>query len=61
MLSHEFGHILYLYHHWENYQKYIEDKGENYKFGGHSAGDPNGKAADLAENGKMPDFFSNKY
>ena len=54
-LSHEFGHILYLYHNWEKYQEFIKEKGEKYKFGGHSPDDPNGLAADMAELGQMPD------
>lgn len=57
-LSHEFGHILYLYHNWEKYQEFIKVKGEKYKFGGHSPDDPNGLAADTAEQGQMPDTAS---
>lgn len=54
-LSHEFGHILYLYHNWEKYQDFIREKGEKYKFGGHSPDDPNGLAADMAEQGQIPE------
>ncbi len=56
-LSHEFGHLYYLYHHWESYMKFIVQQGEHYQIGGHGAGDCSGKAADLAEAGKMPNLF----
>lgn len=56
-LSHEFGHLYYLYHHWEPYMKFIAEQGEQYQIGGHGAGDCSGKAANLAEAGKMPNLF----
>ncbi len=56
-LSHEFGHLYYLYHHWESYMKFIAQQGDAYQIGGHGAGDCSGKAADLAEAGKMPNSF----
>ncbi|MBX2876446.1 MAG: hypothetical protein KTR30_30280 [Saprospiraceae bacterium] len=55
-LSHEFGHLYYLYHHWEQYMKFIAHKGSCYEIGGHGTGDPSGIAANLAENGEMPDL-----
>lgn len=54
-LSHEFGHLYYLYHHWEPYMKFIALQGEHYQIGGHGLGDNSGRAANLAEEGKMPD------
>lgn len=56
-LSHEFGHLYYLYHHWESYMKFIAKQGEHYQIGGHGVGDCSGKAANLAEAGKMPNLF----
>lgn len=56
ILSHEFGHLYYLYHHWEDYTKYMERMGNRYQVGGHGTGDASGKAAELAEEGKMPDL-----
>lgn len=55
LVSHEFGHLYFLYHHWEDYMEYVLAKGKNYQIGGHGHGDPNGEAAELAEHGKMPD------
>lgn len=54
ILSHEFGHLYYLYHHWEEYKGYMEKMGNRYQVGGHGIGDASGKAAELAEEGKMP-------
>lgn len=56
VLSHEFGHLFYLYHHWETYTEYMEKMGRRYQVGGHGAGDASGIAAELAEKGKMPDL-----
>ena len=53
-LSHELGHLYYLYHKWEEYIGYIERKGKNYETGGHGPGDPSGIAARMTEEGKMP-------
>ena len=55
ILSHEFGHLYYLYHHWEKYTDYMEKMGNRYQVGGHGSGDRSGVAAVLAEEGKMPD------
>lgn len=55
-LSHEFGHLHYLYHHWEDYTDYMKEMGRRYQVGGHGAGDPSGLAAELAEKGKLPDL-----
>lgn len=54
IVSHEFGHLYYLYHHWDEYLTYIKEKGCLYVTGGHGQGDPSGEAAILAELGKMP-------
>lgn len=56
-LSHEFGHLYYLYHHWERYMKFVAFQGEHYQVGGHGHGDDSGRAANLAEAGKMPDLY----
>ena len=53
VLSHEFGHLNYLYHHWDEYQKYVQLMGCEYQPGGHGHNDPSGIAADLAERGIM--------
>ncbi len=53
-VSHEFGHLFYLYHHWDQYMDFIKKKGSLYVVGGHGTGDPSGEAAILAELGKMP-------
>lgn len=53
-VSHEFGHLYYLYHHWDEYLTYIKEKGCLYVIGGHGQGDPSGEAAIVAELGKMP-------
>ncbi len=53
-VSHEFGHLYYLYHHWDQYMEFIKKKGKCYVVGGHGIGDPSGEAAILAELGKMP-------
>lgn len=53
-VSHEFGHLYYLYHHWDQYMDFIKKKGKCYVIGGHGIGDPSGEAAILAELGKMP-------
>lgn len=53
-VSHEFGHLYYLYHHWDQYMDFIKKKGSLYVVGGHGIGDPSGEAAILAELGKMP-------
>ena len=58
-LSHEYGHILYLYYHWEEYKQYVQKLGANYQFGGHGPCDPNGKAANAAEKGILPSFLNN--
>ncbi|HMQ62891.1 MAG TPA: hypothetical protein PKE06_19575 [Flavilitoribacter sp.] len=55
VLSHEFGHLYYLYHHWNDYTAYILARGSGYEYGSHEEGDPCGKAALLAESGVMPD------
>ena len=55
VLSHEFGHLFYLYHHWNDYTAYILARGSGYEFGSHEEGDPSGKAALRAESGVMPD------
>lgn len=54
ILSHEFGHLFYLYNHWQEYQSYISSQKDGYKLGGHGLNDPSGKAATRAENGLMP-------
>ncbi|NND07745.1 MAG: hypothetical protein HKN87_15315 [Saprospiraceae bacterium] len=51
ILSHEFGHLHYLYHHWFDYQRYIQLMGTAYQPGGHGANDPSGIAANHAEKG----------
>ncbi|MBX2876445.1 MAG: hypothetical protein KTR30_30275 [Saprospiraceae bacterium] len=56
ILSHEYGHLYYLYHHWEAYTEYMEKMGHRYEIGGHGPGDGSGLAAELAEEGKMPDL-----
>ncbi|NRB51992.1 MAG: hypothetical protein HRU41_30245 [Saprospiraceae bacterium] len=56
ILSHEYGHLYYLYHHWEAYTEYMEQMGPRYQVGGHGSGDASGIAAELAEKGEMPDF-----
>jgi len=53
-LSHELGHLYYLYYKWEEYVNYIHQKGKDYEPGGHGPGDPSGLAARMTENGKMP-------
>lgn len=53
-LSHELGHLYYLYHKWEEYVEYIRRKGKNYEPGGHGPDDPSGLAARMTEEGKMP-------
>jgi len=53
-LSHELGHLYYLYHKWEEYVGYIERKGKDYEAGGHGPDDPSGLAARMTEEGKMP-------
>jgi len=53
-LSHELGHLYYLYYKWEEYLTYIRKKGKDYEPGGHGPGDPSGLAARMTENGKMP-------
>ena len=53
-LSHELGHLYYLYHKWEEYIAYIQTKGKDYETGGHGPGDPSGLAARMTEEGKMP-------
>ncbi len=53
-VSHEFGHLYYLYHHWDQYMDFIKEKGSGYVIGGHGTGDPSGEAAVLAELGEMP-------
>jgi len=53
-LSHELGHLYYLYYKWEEYIAYIQKKGKDYEPGGHGPGDPSGLAARMTENGKMP-------
>ncbi len=53
-LSHELGHLYYLYHKWEEYVVYIRRKGKNYEEGGHGHDDPSGLAAKMTEEGKMP-------
>ncbi len=53
-LSHELGHLYYLYHKWEEYVEYIQRKGKNYEPGGHGPDDPSGLAARMTEEGKMP-------
>lgn len=53
-LSHELGHLYYLYHKWEEYVQYIRIKGKDYEQGGHGPDDPSGLAARMTEEGKMP-------
>lgn len=53
-LSHELGHLYYLYHKWEEYVLYIRRKGKDYETGGHGPDDPSGLAARMTEEGKMP-------
>lgn len=53
-VSHEFGHLYYLYHHWDQYMTFIKSRRGLYVVGGHGKGDPSGEAAVLAELGKMP-------
>lgn len=53
-LSHELGHLYYLYHKWEEYVVYIQQKGKEYEAGGHGPDDPSGMAAKMTEEGKMP-------
>ncbi|MEM1119874.1 MAG: hypothetical protein AAGJ18_05460, partial [Bacteroidota bacterium] len=53
-LSHELGHLYYLYYKWEEYVAYIQRKGKDYEPGGHGPGDPSGIAAKMTEEGKMP-------
>jgi len=53
-LSHELGHLYYLYHKWEEYVQYIQIKGKDYEPGGHGPDDPSGLAARMTEEGKMP-------
>ncbi len=53
-LSHELGHLYYLYYKWEEYVNYIQEKGKDYEPGGHGPDDPSGLAAHMTENGKMP-------
>lgn len=53
-LSHELGHLYYLYHKWEEYVIYIQKKGKDYETGGHGPDDPSGLAARMTEEGKMP-------
>ncbi len=57
ILSHEYGHLYYLYHHWETYTEYMEKMGKHYQVGGHGKGDASGIAAELAEAGKMPNHW----
>ncbi|MEZ4848966.1 MAG: hypothetical protein R3B93_10200 [Bacteroidia bacterium] len=54
ILSHELGHLYYLYHHWEEYKDYIEGQGQYYMMGGHGENDPSGAAAELAEKRILP-------
>lgn len=56
ILSHEYGHLYYLFHHWETYTAYMKSMGSRYQVGGHGIGDLSGEAAELAEAGKMPDL-----
>jgi len=53
-LSHELGHLYYLYHKWDEYLEYIQQKGKDYQPGGHGADDPSGLAAKMTENGVFP-------
>lgn len=53
-LSHELGHLYYLYYKWEEYVAYIRRKGKDYEPGGHGPDDPSGLAARMTEEGKMP-------
>ncbi|MEM6321575.1 MAG: hypothetical protein AAF960_28205 [Bacteroidota bacterium] len=53
-LSHELGHLYYLYHKWDEYVVYIQEKGKDYEPGGHGLGDPSGEAAFMTEQGIMP-------
>ncbi len=53
-LSHELGHLYYLYYKWEEYVSYIRRKGKDYEPGGHGPDDPSGLAARMTENGQMP-------
>jgi len=55
ILSHEFGHLHYLYNNWTEYKKYISKKGDDYVIGGHGEFDPSGISARIAESGKMPE------
>lgn len=53
-LSHELGHLYYLYYKWDEYVEYIKRKGKDYEPGGHGPGDPSGEAAWMTENGILP-------
>ena len=44
VLSHEFGHLLYIIPHWSDYQKFLETVGTNHN--GHNYGDKSGEYAD---------------
>ena len=44
VLSHEFGHLLYIIPHWKDYQTFLETVGTNYN--GHNYGDKSGEYAD---------------
>lgn len=54
VLSHEFGHLFYLYYHWYEYLNYIQSRPGDYRRGGHGITDPSGQAAEMAENGMLP-------
>jgi len=54
VLSHEFGHLYYLYHNWNDYLLFLRTRPVDYSFGGHGPNDPSGNAADLAEKGTLP-------
>ncbi|MDW3652163.1 MAG: hypothetical protein R8P61_34125 [Bacteroidia bacterium] len=55
ILSHELGHLYYLYHNWDEYLHYRESRHRDYRKGGHGLTDPSGQAAEMAEKGIMPD------
>lgn len=55
ILSHELGHLYYLYHHWDEYLQYRETRHRDYRRGGHGLTDPSGQAAEMAERGIMPE------
>ncbi|MEL6255502.1 MAG: hypothetical protein AAFR87_26085 [Bacteroidota bacterium] len=55
ILSHEFGHLYYLYHHWDEYLAYRESSPRYFRRGGHGLTDPSGQAAEKAERGIMPE------